>query len=138
LKCSFCGKRQQHVRKLIAGPGVYICDECVALCQQIIDEELRDEPSPARRTPMSAVAQAIGTDLQAVVEQLPSPSRDILELRYGLRDGRPRTLEEIAATFGLTREEVRQIESEVLANLRHRHGSDEPPSPSSSPGSEPD
>jgi ATP-dependent Clp protease ATP-binding subunit ClpX len=42
LKCSFCGKSQEQVRKLIAGPGVYICDECVELCNEILDEELFD------------------------------------------------------------------------------------------------
>ena len=40
LKCSFCGKSQKQVKKLIAGPGVYICDECIDLCNEIIDEEL--------------------------------------------------------------------------------------------------
>ncbi|MFQ5574397.1 MAG: ATP-dependent Clp protease ATP-binding subunit ClpX [Terriglobia bacterium] len=40
LKCSFCGKNQRQVRKLIAGPGVYICDECIDLCNEIIEEEL--------------------------------------------------------------------------------------------------
>ncbi len=40
LKCSFCGKNQEQVRKLIAGPGVYICDECIELCNEIIEEEL--------------------------------------------------------------------------------------------------
>ena len=40
LKCSFCGKSQKQVKKLIAGPGVYICDECVDLCNEIIDKEL--------------------------------------------------------------------------------------------------
>jgi ATP-dependent Clp protease ATP-binding subunit ClpX len=40
LKCSFCGKSQDQVRKLIAGPGVYICDECIDLCNEILDEEL--------------------------------------------------------------------------------------------------
>jgi ATP-dependent Clp protease ATP-binding subunit ClpX len=42
LKCSFCGKSQEQVRKLIAGPGVYICDECVELCNEILDEELME------------------------------------------------------------------------------------------------
>ena len=62
LKCSFCGKSQEQVRKLIAGPGVYICDECVELCNEILDEELldasrdhqpisaREEPTPKRRS----------------------------------------------------------------------------------------
>lgn len=39
LKCSFCGKSQDQVKKLIAGPEVYICDECVELCNEILDEE---------------------------------------------------------------------------------------------------
>jgi len=43
LKCSFCGKSQKQVRKLIAGPGIYICDECVDLCNEIIEEELKEE-----------------------------------------------------------------------------------------------
>ncbi|MCG7410177.1 ATP-dependent protease ATP-binding subunit ClpX [Paenibacillus sp. ACRRX] len=43
LKCSFCGKSQEQVRKLVAGPGVYICDECVELCSEIVEEELGHE-----------------------------------------------------------------------------------------------
>jgi ATP-dependent Clp protease ATP-binding subunit ClpX len=44
LKCSFCGKSQKQVKKLIAGPGVYICDECIDLCNEIIEEEFSDSP----------------------------------------------------------------------------------------------
>jgi ATP-dependent Clp protease ATP-binding subunit ClpX len=44
LKCSFCGKGQRHVKKLIAGPGVYICDECIDLCNDIVDDEIAEEP----------------------------------------------------------------------------------------------
>ena len=52
LKCSFCGKSQEQVRKLIAGPGVYICDECVDLCNEILDEELFDSSAvPAAAVP---------------------------------------------------------------------------------------
>jgi ATP-dependent Clp protease ATP-binding subunit ClpX len=43
LKCSFCGKSQDQVRKLVAGPGVYICDECIELCNEIVEEELGSE-----------------------------------------------------------------------------------------------
>ena len=43
IKCSFCGKTQEQVRKLVAGPGVYICDECIELCNEIIEEELSEE-----------------------------------------------------------------------------------------------
>ncbi|MEC2054611.1 ATP-dependent protease ATP-binding subunit ClpX [Peribacillus psychrosaccharolyticus] len=54
LKCSFCGKTQEQVRKLVAGPGVYICDECIELCTEIVEEELgtdeevefKDVPKP--------------------------------------------------------------------------------------------
>ena len=64
LKCSFCGKSQDQVRKLIAGPGVYICDECIDLCNEILDEELIDtcllytSPSPRdmRRSRMPSSA----------------------------------------------------------------------------------
>jgi len=54
LKCSFCGKSQEQVRKLVAGPGVYICDECIELCNEIIEEELYGEsetPAVPRHTP---------------------------------------------------------------------------------------
>jgi ATP-dependent Clp protease ATP-binding subunit ClpX len=54
LKCSFCGKSQKQVKKLIAGPGVYICDECIELCNEIIEEELSE-----------------GAELQ--LDQLPKP-----------------------------------------------------------------
>src|SRR4029078_5216129 len=43
-RCSFCGKSQEQVRKLIAGQGVYICDECINLCQEIIEEEMLEQP----------------------------------------------------------------------------------------------
>ncbi len=51
LKCSFCGKSQEQVRKLIAGPGVYICDECVDLCNEILDEELFESGVPQATAP---------------------------------------------------------------------------------------
>jgi ATP-dependent Clp protease ATP-binding subunit ClpX len=48
LYCSFCGKSQHEVRKLIAGPSVFVCDECVELCNDIIREELEDRAERAR------------------------------------------------------------------------------------------
>ena len=48
IKCSFCGKTQDQVRKLIAGPnGVYICDDCIDICAEIIEEEFEDEVTPS-------------------------------------------------------------------------------------------
>ena len=49
VRCSFCGKTQDQVRRIIAGPGVYICDECIELCQEIVQEEFEvesNEPEP--------------------------------------------------------------------------------------------
>ena len=43
LRCSFCNKTQDQVRKLIAGPGAYICDECVNICSDIIEEEMKND-----------------------------------------------------------------------------------------------
>ena len=45
FKCSFCGKSQKQVQQLIAGPGVYICDECVELCNEIIEERMAESSS---------------------------------------------------------------------------------------------
>ncbi|HTL88291.1 MAG TPA: ATP-dependent protease ATP-binding subunit ClpX [Leptolyngbya sp.] len=75
LKCSFCGKSQEQVRKLIAGPGVYICDECVDLCNEILDEELFDssaapQPVPRReQTPEKRRSRSANLSLN----QLPKP-----------------------------------------------------------------
>jgi len=75
LKCSFCGKSQEQVRKLIAGPGVYICDECVDLCNEILDEELLDsnapapQPVPPREPPQKRRVRASGLSLN----QIPKP-----------------------------------------------------------------
>lgn len=52
LKCSFCGKSQKQVRKLIGGSGVYICDECIELCNEIIEEELGEKSTEASSTPL--------------------------------------------------------------------------------------
>ncbi|MGM0438382.1 MAG: ATP-dependent Clp protease ATP-binding subunit ClpX [Bacillota bacterium] len=62
LKCSFCGKSQDQVKKLVAGPGVYICDECIELCNEIIEEELND-------------------DLEFTLQNIPKPKeiKDILD-----------------------------------------------------------
>ncbi|NEO99641.1 MAG: ATP-dependent protease ATP-binding subunit ClpX [Symploca sp. SIO2E9] len=75
LKCSFCGKSQEQVRKLIAGPGVYICDECVDLCNEILDEELLDsnssapQPVPRSEPPQKRRTRASGLSLN----QIPKP-----------------------------------------------------------------
>ena len=75
LKCSFCGKSQEQVRKLIAGPGVYICDECVDLCNEILDEELIDsnttasQPAPRAEAPPKRRTRAANLSFN----QIPKP-----------------------------------------------------------------
>lgn len=63
LKCSFCGKSQEQVRKLVAGPGVYICDECIELCNEIIEEEIGDE------TELGKVELPKPQDIKEVLDQ---------------------------------------------------------------------
>ncbi|MGB9700973.1 MAG: ATP-dependent Clp protease ATP-binding subunit ClpX [Thermodesulfobacteriota bacterium] len=64
LYCSFCGKSQEEVRKLIAGPAVYICDECVALCNEIIAEEIEKEEAALRKSAVPKPAE-----IKAILDQ---------------------------------------------------------------------
>src|SRR5687767_9328045 len=77
LKCSFCGKHQKTVKKLIAGPGVYICDECIDLCVQIIEEEANGTPSK--------------------LEPRESTIEEELDRMVSLRDSREQVDQEVAA-----------------------------------------
>ncbi|MFN9175742.1 MAG: ClpX C4-type zinc finger protein, partial [Synechocystis sp.] len=78
LKCSFCGKSQEQVRKLIAGPGVYICDECVELCNDILDEELLDVPTAvaSERDRQGSKSQKSSKPRKRLtLEELPKPTQ---------------------------------------------------------------
>ncbi len=82
-----------------------------------IAEMLADETV---ETPMEVASQnMLHEDVRSILNELPDRERKIIELRYGLFDGRRRTLEEIGVAFGITRERTRQIESEALKRLRH-------------------
>ena len=74
LKCSFCGKSQEQVRKLIAGPGVYICDECVELCNEILDEELLEAPPAAASSRSSENSKRRSQGDRLSLGQLPKPT----------------------------------------------------------------
>ena len=66
LRCSFCGKHEQQVHRMIQGPGVRICDECVQLCMRILGEEFEDED-----TAIKVRLQAVETDSKSVKDRLP-------------------------------------------------------------------
>ena len=65
LYCSFCGKSQHEVRKLIAGPSVFICDECVELCNDIIREEVEEKPASAVQTKLPAPKEIL-TNIRSI------------------------------------------------------------------------
>ena len=98
LKCSFCGKSQDQVRKLIAGPGVYICDECIDLCNEILDEELvdgqggaaRHAPEPSRGKPPTKKVSKPAPTLAEVPK--PQAIKDFLDRQVVGQDEAKKTL----------------------------------------------
>ena len=77
-RCSFCGKSQEQVRKLIAGQGVYICDECINLCQEIIEEEMLETPRPkqtAAKLPIAVSPPDSGSSWSTRSPSSPSSGR---------------------------------------------------------------
>ena len=80
-----------------------------------IEDERISTPSEA------AAASMLREQIEEVLQKLPERERKIIQLRYGLKDGRYRTLEEVGVEFGITRERIRQIEAVALRKLRHPH-----------------
>jgi len=77
VKCSFCGKHQDEVRKVIAGPDVYICDECIDLCNDVIERECEAEEGPGDRP---AQADSFTTGATCVLCDLPKPVDELVPL----------------------------------------------------------
>jgi ATP-dependent Clp protease ATP-binding subunit ClpX len=106
--CSFCKKNNRQVQKLVAGPGVYICNECLVLCDHLLEEEVTPEDSARLR------AQFLDRSAEDVLAMLPSLARTAEEVETELRRWvlRLRQLDtgwdEIAAVLQLSDEEVRQ------------------------------
>ena len=71
VKCSFCGKTQDSVRKIVAGPGVYICNECIGLCNEIIESEYCEEDEDTLFEEYMATTEELGFELE---EYLPEDS----------------------------------------------------------------
>ncbi|MEJ7706180.1 MAG: ATP-dependent Clp protease ATP-binding subunit ClpX [Nocardioidaceae bacterium] len=101
LKCSFCGKSQKQVKKLIAGPGVYICDECIDLCNEIIEEELSE-----------------GSELS--LDELPKP-REIYDFLNGYVIGQDSAKKSLAVAVY---NHYKRIQAGI--NPVSRHAKDEP------------
>lgn len=70
-RCSFCGKGQDQVRKLVAGPGVYICDSCIQLCNEVLEEDRRKGPPP-HKSQQEAVRTAATRHHPSFLERLRS------------------------------------------------------------------
>ena len=102
LKCSFCGKSQKQVKKLIAGPGVYICDECIDLCNEIIEEELSE-----------------GTEVG--LEELPKP-REIFEFLNSYVIGQEPAKKALAVAVY---NHYKRVQAGVGAGSGQRHSKDE-------------
>ena len=72
LKCSFCGKSQKQVIKLIAGPGVYICDECIELCVEIIEEEKVEKLETSSEEYLPCLLYTSPSPRDATLSRMPS------------------------------------------------------------------
>ncbi|HIB63928.1 MAG TPA: ATP-dependent Clp protease ATP-binding subunit ClpX [Phycisphaerales bacterium] len=110
LKCSFCGKNQDQVRKLIAGPGVYICDECIELCNEIIEDELSrstDDPLRFRNLPKPKEINQI-LDQYVVGQQRPKRTLSVAVYNHYKR------IHSKTAAATTTTEEVELQKSNVL------------------------
>src|SRR2546421_9199084 len=85
VRCSFCNKHQNDVRKLIAGPGVYICDECIALCNDIIAEELGEREEAQRNEEAGSGAALLGLSLACKAEGEPPGPLSLLRATSAAR-----------------------------------------------------
>ncbi|WP_166971458.1 ATP-dependent Clp protease ATP-binding subunit ClpX [Brevibacterium atlanticum] len=114
LKCNFCGKSQKQVRKLIAGPGVYICDECIGLCNEIIEEELSDSSTDQAELELPKPREIFDFLQEYVVGQ--EPAKKALSVAVYNHYKRIRSLQsnEDTKTLGGSDAEVEIAKSNIL------------------------
>lgn len=114
LKCNFCGKSQKQVRKLIAGPGVYICDECIGLCNEIIEEELSEGTAEHAEIELPKPREIFDFLQEYVVGQ--EPAKTALSVAVYNHYKRIRSLEgdEETKTLGSDESEVEIAKSNIL------------------------
>jgi uncharacterized Zn finger protein len=102
LACSFCGKEREAIQKLVAGPGVYICNECVDLCNQIIVEEVGKKAAVALSRPDASEADEIER-MVALHRSREQVDREVASVVRGLR-ARGVTWTRIGEALGMTRQ----------------------------------
>ena len=123
LSCSFCGKSQREVRKLIAGPTVYICDECIGLCNDILAEELINHPAELRQV------------LLREIDSHESTARVLGELRERLGERMPQSIREAVDLHGQAWSRLKGAVAESLPDvLRSAEKGTEPPQPFNATG----
>jgi hypothetical protein len=105
VRCSFCGKPSTEVAKVIAGPGVYICDECVGLCQDILEREKRQSPTSADELPSyESLSEEEKLDLLPRMAAVGAQSEASLQRLVTELRGRNVTWTRIGAALEITRQ----------------------------------
>ncbi len=125
LKCSFCGKSQEQVRKLIAGPGVYICDECIDLCNEILAEELFDNNSSGGSFGNTAMKKPTPRPGASRVKAENKPEPEVLEKIDLAKIPKPHQIKDFLDQHIIGQESAKKILSVAVYNHYKRVASND-------------